>query len=101
MNSMLTHKLLKGIAYLSFVSGALVFVGAFIFMPNVYSSARGGLVFLAFAALLSGIISSAMFLFCAKLIEQNEERREQNEKLLKLLSNIDDRSRKWELQNHE
>lgn len=82
-----TYKLLRILAWVFFACGIITALYGLSITSG--DSAAAIAVPLFFYGILGGAISGSLFLFCAKLIKQNEERFEQNEKLLKLLSNLE------------
>jgi fructose-1,6-bisphosphatase/sedoheptulose 1,7-bisphosphatase-like protein len=88
---MKTFKLMQGIAYLIFAAGALlIFIG----MSDGAGNTQTGAVSALLIGLLGSLILGSLFLFFAKVIEQNEDRKDQQEELQKLLTEMGDKLNK-------
>jgi NADH:ubiquinone oxidoreductase subunit 4 (subunit M) len=74
-----TYKLIKIIAY------AILAVGAIFIVAGLAAHTDKGILG-AIIAIIASAVCSSLFLFFAKIIEQNEERNKQNEQLNKLLT---------------
>lgn len=89
-----TYKLLRSIAYLMFAAGAIVFLYALFGMRDYVGELMTGAVPVMFGGLMGGTIWGAVFLFFAKVVEQNEERYKQAQDVKSLLNRIDTRIEK-------
>jgi hypothetical protein len=85
---MFTYNLIKVIAWVSFAAGAITAIYGI-----SGTDYRTG-VYIAVYGLVGGLVTGGLFLFFAKLLEQNDELHDQNEKLLKALTDIDANTRR-------
>lgn len=85
---MFTYNLIRTIAWLSFIAGVIT-------AGYGLTSADASIgVYITICGVVGGAASGGLFLFFAKILEQNDEQYEQNEKLLKLLNEIDTNTRR-------